>query len=66
MMVVCYRCLRGREACAYCHDTDERDWEAMCDCGLHDFGAHLLPCEDYAEKRWIIPADYAAAEEPRS
>lgn len=28
----------------YCRDATEEDWRAICDCGLHDFGYHLINC----------------------
>ena len=64
--VLCASCGRGREACQWCHDVEREDWESICDCGLYDFGQHLLDCRALADKRWVIAADHAAAEEPRA
>lgn len=61
----CHRCGRGPEACQYCEGIDQRDFEAICDCGLHDFGDHLLDCEARAAFKYVIAADHAAAELPR-
>ena len=51
---VCVDCLRGREACEWCHDLDTIDYQTVCDCGLEDFGRHLIDCMDRAEFRWVI------------
>lgn len=61
----CPECERGREACQYCETVTERDWEAMCDCGLYDFGAHLLKCEDRAAFKYVIASDHDTAEARR-
>ena len=50
----CPTCGRGREACEWCHDLARQDFEAICDCGLHDFGRHLLDCEVRGDKRWVV------------
>lgn len=49
-------CDRGREACEWCWHLAWPDYEAVCDCGLHDFGRHLLDCESSVEKRWVVRA----------
>ncbi len=61
----CSRCKRGPEACAYCEAIDTRDCEAICDCGLHDFGSHLIDCEARADFKYVIAADYGQAEVKR-
>ena len=61
----CVACGRGREACEYCHDVAEVDYQAMCDCGLHDFGHHLNACRERDPYRWVIAADHLSAQEPR-
>jgi len=63
--LACSRCGRGKEACEYCHTLDEIDFQTICDCGLFDFGAHLIDCDDRKDKRWVIAIDYASAEESR-
>jgi hypothetical protein len=63
--VCCAYCYRGREACEYCHDIAEEDWAAICDCGLHDFGHHLNPCEDRDDKRFVVVANYGSEDLPR-
>lgn len=65
-MTVCSSCRRGREACGYCHDVSKRDWKAICDCGLHDFGQHLTRCDERDGYRFVIALDYVSAEEPRA
>ena len=40
----CERCGKGAEVCMYCSGTSREDWETICDCGLFDFGAHLIAC----------------------
>jgi hypothetical protein len=57
----CQRCHRGAESCAYCENVSEQDWEAICDCGLYDFGSHLIPCEDRTAFKYVIAADHAQA-----
>ena len=59
---VCTTCLRGREACEWCEKVSEQDWRAMCDCGLHDFDAHLTDCQERAAFRYVIACDYDSAE----
>lgn len=61
----CTLCLRGREACQWCENVSEEDWRALCDCGLHDFGAHLTDCESQAAYRYVIACDYDSAVLPR-
>ena len=61
----CSRCARGREACSYCERLDERDWEAVCDCGLLDFGRHLVDCASRTRYRFVIAQDPATALLPR-
>lgn len=61
--IKCTICDRGKEACSYCQDCSESDWEAICDCGLYDFGSHLMACEDRKEYRWVITDSHKAAEE---
>lgn len=46
---VCVKCLHGREVCMYCKDLPTADWEAICDCGLYDFGYHLISCDIVVE-----------------
>lgn len=61
----CSICTRGREACSYCeHDSDE-DWAAICDCGLADFGKHLVECETRKRYRYVIAQSPAEALMPR-
>lgn len=62
---ICPDCQRGREACQWCENETFRDWEAICDCGLAHFGVHILPCEERAEFKYVIAADYDTAELPR-
>jgi hypothetical protein len=50
----CSICHRGAEACAYCEDVDQEDWETICDCGLYDFGHHLFACEELKESKYVI------------
>lgn len=38
----CIKCGKGREICMYCCDDDT--WDLLCDCGLVDFGEHLISC----------------------
>lgn len=61
----CPRCKRGAEACQWCENIEHRDWEAICDCGLYDFGDHLLDCEARSTFKYVVAADYATAELPR-
>jgi hypothetical protein len=62
----CDSCGRGAESCQWCENTNLADWEAMCDCGLADFGAHLLSCRDRGSFQYVIAIDHAAADLPRS
>jgi len=39
------------------------DYETICDCGLADFGAHLLDCSRRGDYRWVVAEDYASAKE---
>jgi hypothetical protein len=57
---ICRRCERGQEACEWCHDIEVADFEAICDCGLHDFGDHLLDCTARADKRFVVVANYGS------
>lgn len=59
----CRYCGRGREACQWCHDVAEEDFEAICDCGLYDFSGHLIECEQRAGFKWVIAQDEASAQE---
>lgn len=34
----------------------------MCDCGLHDFGRHLVDCRGRTGFRYVIAVDHASAE----
>jgi len=61
--IVCRNCGRGREACEWCHDLELIDHETICDCGLADFGSHLLDCSRRKGYRWVIAIDYASAAE---
>jgi hypothetical protein len=61
--LVCSNCERGQSACEYCFDISREDWESICDCGLYDFGAHLLDCSRREGYRWVIASDYASAGE---
>jgi hypothetical protein len=61
----CDLCERGREACEWCHNLDDLDYQAICDCGLHDFGRHLLDCRERDKYRYVVACDYATAELPR-
>jgi hypothetical protein len=59
----CTKCERGIEACEWCANPKHPDdWAAMCDCGLYDFGHHLLDCEQRAEYVYVVAIDYASAE----
>jgi hypothetical protein len=62
----CSVCTRGREACSYCEHIDERDWEAICDCGLLDFGRHIIDCKPRDHLRYVIAQDPAEALQPRT
>ena len=42
--VKCQNCGKGKEACMYCGTLNEDNWRFMCDCGLQDFGYHLIAC----------------------
>lgn len=42
---VCPKCGHSAERCMYCKGIPLEDWEAICDCGLADFGAHLISCD---------------------
>ena len=59
----CSKCARGAEACQYCENIGmSEDWEVICDCGLYDFGCHLLnACEGREEYKYVIAADYKAS-----
>jgi hypothetical protein len=61
----CPRCKRGAEACGYCEGIEKRDWEAICDCGLYDFGDHLMDCEARAAFKYVVAGDYEQAKVPR-
>ncbi len=61
----CGICERGRESCQYCENVTEQDFEAICDCGLYDFGRHLTDCESQAAYKYVIACDYASAVLPR-
>lgn len=50
----CSKCDRGVEACGYCNGLPSYDYEAICDCGLYDFGAHLWDCESMNDEEFII------------
>jgi len=58
----CTKCGRGAEACQWCERTTRDDWDTICDCGLADFGNHLLDCRSRDEFHYVVPADYATAE----
>lgn len=58
----CPRCQRGREACQWCERLDDGDHEAICDCGLVDFGDHLFDCAAREPYHYVVAADYDAAE----
>ena len=60
---VCAKCGRGVESCEWCHKLDPIDHETICDCGLYDFGAHLLDCSGREGFRWVVALDYASAGE---
>jgi hypothetical protein len=57
----CTRCQRGAEACGYCEGTEFQDWEAICDCGLADFGSHLTRCEARSDYRYVMASDHEQA-----
>lgn len=61
----CNKCHRGPEACEWCHDLDERDWETICDCGL-EFGSHMLDCTGREDRRWVVAQSYESSQEPRA
>lgn len=62
----CSICTRGREACSYCEQLDERDWEAICDCGLVDFGNHLIECESRKSFRYVVAQSLEESLLPRA
>lgn len=62
----CWKCGRGREACSYCEGLDEDDHFAICDCGLVDFGRHLVDCVSRERFRYVIAQDPAGATLPRA
>lgn len=61
----CSACERGPEACEYCEHVSQQDWEAICDCGLYDFGQHLIDCRERDKSRYVIAGDWTTAELPR-
>ena len=61
----CEVCLRGSEACQYCEGLSEGDWKAICDCGLYDFGKHIVTCEERFKFRYVVASDHEAAMQPR-
>jgi hypothetical protein len=61
--IICTNCERGREACEWCHDLEQIDYETICDCGLETFGAHLLDCKRREGYRWVVACDYPSAGE---
>lgn len=65
MSVICSNCDRGPDDCQFCEGLPEDDFEAICDCGLYDFGDHLFDCIERSGKRWVVADGYEAAEEPR-
>lgn len=62
----CPRCNRGAEACQYCENVAKEDWEVICDCGLYDFGVHLLACDHRHDRKYVVAADHNAAKEKRA
>jgi hypothetical protein len=58
----CGVCNRGAETCQWCENVTEEDFNAICDCGLLDFGHHLNDCELRMNFKYVIVADHAAAE----
>ena len=62
----CSTCTRGREACTYCEGLSDRDFEAICDCGLIDFGRHIVDCQSRSRYRYVIAQDPATAMLPRA
>ena len=43
--VICPNCHQGPESCVHCQGLSRMDFETICDCGLYDFGSHLISCE---------------------
>ena len=59
----CRKCGRGAEACQYCCTVGmSEDWEAICDCGLADFGHHLLNCKSRDNYFYVIADSHDAAQ----
>ena len=52
----CASCGRGAEACEWCENLGmSEDWEATCDCGLFDFGTHLMhDCKKRKDFKYVI------------
>jgi hypothetical protein len=62
----CRVCHRGAESCEYCHDLSAvEDWETMCDCGLYDFGNHLLRCLDRENFKYVVAISHESSWEVR-
>lgn len=61
----CARCHRGAESCQYCEDVSYEDWDVICDCGLNDFGIHLLSCDQRDGLKYVVAADHKSAGLPR-
>ena len=61
----CKKCQRGQEACQYCEDLTPEDLEAVCDCGLYDFGSHFFDCQTRENFKYVVIADPVGLKEPR-
>ncbi len=53
---LCELCERGKEACAYCYNVSLEDFDVICDCGLADYGFHLINCQEVPDGKWVIRA----------
>jgi hypothetical protein len=52
--VKCINCGRGSEACQWCEGQSALDVNAICDCGLVDFGSHIGHCWERDLFKYII------------
>lgn len=60
---ICTICERGKEACTYCENISVLDFEAICDCGLYDFGAHFesFNCYERRDRRYVVAQSHESA-----
>lgn len=55
--VLCRDCKRGPEACEWCCGLVYEDFEGVCDCGVAEFGRHLLgDCRARSQFRFVVVA----------